>query len=701
MKVHTSRIFVLTAIAASVSMMAKAESSEQVTDPVSVEQNSVNLLQIISVYGEPEETKSATKLNLSVYETPQTVSVISQDQMQDFDLNEVNSVLKYVPGVTVEKTETDRVYYTARGFDIVNFQQDGIGVPFAFGLNRGNDNTAMYEKVEVVKGANGLITGLANPSATINYVLKRPTDDKQASVSAGLGSWNQKRVEADVSGPIAGDKVKGRLVVTKQEGDSYLDRYSKDLSSIYGILSAELTDRSRMSVGVSINNSKNDGVLYGALPLFYSDNTLTNYDRSTSTAPDWAYMDVKKTRTFFEFEHDLSDNWQAKFNYSHNVENTEWELLYLSGNPDPSTESGLKATAAYYEAKAREDILDLYVNGTFSAWGQDNELVAGINLSDIKLTGHSVYASAMRNTPIGGDWMNGTSRPVFDTYNSATDSTNINKKQDSYYISTRLNATDDFSVLLGARAINLDQDGVNYGVRQDTSETETVPYIGATYEVTLGTMLYASYSKVFNPQVWVNSDLQPLGSAKGNSREVGIKQELYDGAAVLALARFEAELNNLGEYASYDTASNTNLYRGIDIKSEGFEAELSGEVFDGLNLSMGYTDLSIKDKDGKDTRTYIPTKQFKLAAAYKVPTFETLRVGGGVNWQNEIYYSGKEVQDDYTLVDLFASYKPTDNLTLALNLNNVGDVKYRESVQNGQSYYGPGRNVMGTVTWKY
>ncbi|PYF84569.1 outer membrane receptor for ferric coprogen and ferric-rhodotorulic acid [Marinomonas alcarazii] len=701
MKRQHQRIFALTVVAAAVSMTARAEGNPQETQTTTSNRSEETVLPMLPVYGEPEETKSATKLDLTVFETPQTVSVVSEDQMNDFDLKEVNSVLKYTPGVTVEKTETDRVYYTARGFDIVNFQQDGVGVPFAFGLNRGADNAAMYEKIEVVKGANGLITGLANPSATVNYVLKRPTDDPQASVSAAAGSWNQRRLEADVSGPLSGDKVKGRLVVTKQQGDSYLDRYEKDLSGIYGILEADFTDRTRASVGLSINDSNNDGVLYGALPLFYSNGSVTNYDRSTSTAPDWAYMDVRKTRTFFELQHDVTDNWQANIHYSHNVEDTEWELLYLAGSPDPETQQGLNGTASYYESKVKEDIVDLYVNGTFEGWGQEHEIVAGVNVSDVSLKGHSVYASSLRNTAVGGDWMKGIARPEFDTYNPSTDSTDIDKKQRSYYVSTRLKASDDLAFLLGARAIKLDQKGVNYSVRQETSETETVPYIGATYEAAVGTMLYASYSKVFNPQVWVDSDFKPLGAAKGVSREVGIKQELNDSGAILTLARFESELNNLGEYASYDSGTNTNIYRGIDIESEGYEVELSGEVSEGLNMSAGYTDLSIKDKDGKDTRTHIPTKQFKLAAAYQLSGIDGLRVGGGLNWQNDIYYNNTKVQGEYMLVDVFASYEPTDHLTLALNLNNITNEKYRESVQNGQSYYGPGRNVMASVTWRY
>ncbi|WP_289283698.1 TonB-dependent receptor plug domain-containing protein, partial [Methylophaga sp. UBA5088] len=113
--------------------LANAEPVEQVS-----ESSEVISLDSLRIYGEPEETKSATKLDLTIFETPQIVSVISQDQIEDFALNEVNDLLKYVPGVTVEQVETGRTYYTARGFDIVNFQYDGIGVPFSYGLTQGH-----------------------------------------------------------------------------------------------------------------------------------------------------------------------------------------------------------------------------------------------------------------------------------------------------------------------------------------------------------------------------------------------------------------------------------------------------------------------------------------------------------------------------------------------------------------------------------
>jgi len=169
------------------------------------------------VYGEQGETDTATKLNLTIFETPQTVTAISRAQIEDFSLNDVNTLLNYTPGITVEEVETDRTYYTARGFDIVNFQYDGVGIPFIGGLNLGQQDTAIYEKVEVIKGASGLITGLANPSATINYIRKRPTEETQASAGFTLSEWEGKRIDLDASGALSG-RARARVVVAYDGG---------------------------------------------------------------------------------------------------------------------------------------------------------------------------------------------------------------------------------------------------------------------------------------------------------------------------------------------------------------------------------------------------------------------------------------------------------------------------------------------------
>ena len=129
------------------------------------------------------KTRSATRLPLKQKETPQSVSIVTRSQIEDFALRDLNTLLGTTTGINVQQTETDRTYYSARGFDITNFQIDGIGLPFAYGLQNGSLDTATYDRVEVLRGANGLLSSTGNPSATINLVRKRPGKSFAASAS--------------------------------------------------------------------------------------------------------------------------------------------------------------------------------------------------------------------------------------------------------------------------------------------------------------------------------------------------------------------------------------------------------------------------------------------------------------------------------------------------------------------------------------
>jgi outer membrane receptor for ferric coprogen and ferric-rhodotorulic acid len=114
------------------------------------------------------------------------MSVVTHAKMEDFNLNTINDVLANTTGVTVEKVETNRTYYTARGFDITNFQMDGIGVPMTYSLQYGDIDMAMFDRVEIVRGANGLSSSTGNPSATVNFIRKRPTDDSRPRPASPL-----------------------------------------------------------------------------------------------------------------------------------------------------------------------------------------------------------------------------------------------------------------------------------------------------------------------------------------------------------------------------------------------------------------------------------------------------------------------------------------------------------------------------------
>jgi len=198
-------------------------------------------------------TRAGTKLQLTPRDVPQSVSVITQQRMQDQQLQTVNDVLNNTTGITSNLIDSERTYYFSRGFTLSNFTFDGIPTSVGDAWNYGDaaSDTAIYDRIEIVRGATGLMTGAGSPAASVNMVRKH-ADSKEftGTLNASYGSWNKQRYVADISTPLnASGSVRGRVVAGYQNQDSWLDRYSKNTKFFYGAVDADITDNTTVSLG--------------------------------------------------------------------------------------------------------------------------------------------------------------------------------------------------------------------------------------------------------------------------------------------------------------------------------------------------------------------------------------------------------------------------------------------------------------------
>ncbi|RYY93979.1 MAG: TonB-dependent siderophore receptor, partial [Comamonadaceae bacterium] len=193
-------------------------------------------------------TSSSTRLNLTPQETPQPISVITRQRMDDQGLVGLNDIMDATPGITVKAFGVggDGPQIWARGASITNFQIDGI--PSATSMSNYLQSSVLYDRVEVVKGATGMMSGLGTPSATINMIRKRPTKEAQASVTAEAGSWSRHGTGADLSRPLNDDgSVRGRLVADYKRQGAWTDNYRQDYGVLYGIVEADLGPRTLLT----------------------------------------------------------------------------------------------------------------------------------------------------------------------------------------------------------------------------------------------------------------------------------------------------------------------------------------------------------------------------------------------------------------------------------------------------------------------
>lgn len=240
----------------------------------------------------PGTIATATRMVLTPRETPQSISVVTRQVMDDFGLNAIDDVMRHTPGITVSTYDTERTNYYSRGFSIVNFQYDGIPTLRDAQYSAGQTLTdmALYDRVEVLKGATGLLTGAGGPGGTINLIRKKPTSEFKSSIELGAGSWDNYRSQIDVSGPLTETgNVRGRAVAAYQDKKSFLDHYSRKTGVYYGILEFDLDPDTLLTLGADYQDSDPKGSSWtGTRTIFDPAGNKLDLPRSFNNGSKWS-----------------------------------------------------------------------------------------------------------------------------------------------------------------------------------------------------------------------------------------------------------------------------------------------------------------------------------------------------------------------------------------------------------------------------
>jgi outer membrane receptor for ferric coprogen and ferric-rhodotorulic acid len=646
-------------------------------------------------------SSSATRLDLSPRQTPQTLVTLTRQQLDDFKFDNANAALD-AAGVNVQRVETDRTYFSVRGLDVSNFQIDGLGLPFSSEEQMGDIDLALYDHIDVLKGANGLASNPGNPSATVNFVRKRPTRDVQAEVGLGYGSWDTRRATADVSGPLNEEKtLRGRAIVMDQDGNSYLDRYSKTKNAFSGIVEADLTASSTLMLGHSEQRNRPNGIMWSALTLYNSDGSPAHYSRSHNTSPGWTYWDTNDKQTFAELTTDWGHGWQSRASLNYREITGDGKMFMAYGTPD----TGLSSYASKFDRDERQVLGDVYLKGPFELFGRSHEAVVGASWAKDSTHWTSSDDASGISLPLG---FNGSfPEPAFANVTSYADFVNYRR---SYYGAGHFSLTDDLKLIAGANWSKLTSRGVETGDDHNFEQSKLSPYYGLVYDFLPNYSAYVSYTKIFNPQFKTDVTGALLDPVEGNSLEGGLKGEWFDKRLNASLSLFRTRQDNYGEFDAY--VNGQNRYKGIDIVAKGYEFTVSGELAPNWEVNAGLTHLfSLRDAEGNAARTYTPQNYLYLGSTYKVAAVKGLKLGGSLTWQSQIKRDqgltatdGEEIvsrQGAYAVANALTSYDIDDHWNVALNVNNLFNRKYLTSLFWDQSYYAASRNAMATVTWKY
>ncbi len=682
--------------------------------------NNIEEVHVTGRYTTGEQLDTATGLGLTLYETPQSVSVVTAERIADQNLNSLTEVVHAAAGVSAKARDSSRYAFSSRGFGINNYQIDGIPVYWESGANAGEtqSQTALYQRVEVVRGATGLLTGAGNPSASINLVRKHADSKELAgTVEVSAGQWDAYGLTADVGSALNGSgSIRGRVVGHYQDSDSFRDLAGDTTSVFYGVIDADLTDQTLLRIGASYQENEPTASTWGGLPVWHADGSRTDWDRSETTGADWTTWSSTVENYYLDFIHEFGDGWQAKLSVNHNVNASDQLLLYLSGTPDRETGLGMGASPRNAETEREQTSLSFHLSGQYSLFGREHDVTFGmVDHSEDNL------ASSLARDPdtiadVGNfnEWDGSYPQPV---WGAAAVDTDLTTEQFGVYGATRLALTEQLKIILGGRVADWEQTGESYGAVRDYGDNDVViPYAGALYEVSGQHTIYTSYAEIFQPQNLQDRHGNFLDPVIGKSYELGLKSLLLNSRLQSTVAAFYIQQDNLGQpdgnFPVPGIENSQAYYAAEGIESKGYELEIVGELMPRWNLSFSYTNFDAEDAEGQAVNTDQPNELLKLYTIYQFAgALADLTVAGGVNWQGSNYTNTSNPvtgaaerveQQAYSLVSLMARYDITSSLSAQLNLDNVLDEEYYSQIGfYNQLEYGNPRNATLSVRYSF
>ncbi|EOL9008227.1 ferric-rhodotorulic acid/ferric-coprogen receptor FhuE [Cronobacter sakazakii] len=669
-------------------------------------------------------TTSGTKMLLVPRDIPQSVSVISQQRMQDQQLTTIEDVLENTTGVTASRIDTSRTNFFARGFYISNFAYEDMPTFLDNRWNFGDTagDTAIYDKIEIVRGAAGLMSGTGNPSAYVNMVRKHADSQTfKGNVSATYGSWDKQRYVMDVQSPLVeSGKVRGRVVAGYQDNDSFVERNHYRKKFIYGVVDADITESTLLSLGYDYQKSEEDSPTWGGFPSLYSDGSRTHFRRGFNTAADWAYSDLDSTKIFANLTQRFDNGWEAKVNAMHAETNFDNRMMYIDGFPDKTT--GRYNAALWQGAwggwnvgERKQDSVDAFVRGGYELAGRQHEMMFGGSYSRQRNNYDNSYPvndnSGLMDVGNIHDYDGNTvANPTWSSF--ALYQRDV-IRQKSIYAATRLSLADPLHLILGARYTEWN---AKYNLERKPDEIrrskadDVTPYAGLIYDIDDTWSAYASYTSIFQPsgQRDVNSEF--LDPTTGKAYEAGLKADWFNTRLTASLAVFRIEQDNVAVNTGViiPGSGGQTAYKSVDgTVSKGVELELNGALTDNWQLTFGASRYVAEAGDGVAVNPDQPRTTMKLFTRYQLPTLPALTVGGGARWQTKTWQDiagpngdTRISQNGYTVVDLFTRYQATKNLAVQANLNNVFDKAYYDYLGT-YGVYGAPRNFSVTASYSF
>ncbi|TDV09454.1 outer membrane receptor for ferric coprogen and ferric-rhodotorulic acid [Paraburkholderia caballeronis] len=656
-------------------------------------------------------TTVGSKFPVSQRELPQSVTVVSQQQIQQQNMQTLNDAMRATPGISIAQDDSERTTFYSRGFPVTSWLLDGV--PTVQNLTSVAPNLAMFDRVEVLRGPDGFLNGFGSEGGAVNLVRKRAPSTFSANAELFGGTYSDFGGMLDVGGPLnQAGTLRGRVVGDVQTQHLMQDSTWRHDKLLYGTLEADLTRDTLLRVGASFSEMDQKAMWTG-LPS-YSNYTLPDFPRSTYLGAPWNDNTYFNTTAFAELDQKLAGGWNARlaFNY---LGSRDYVLNGTVGGPlDPATNDGTASSTKWHQSDDQES-LDAVLSGPVRLLGRTHQLTVGASWRHENLRVVNDYCSA--DNPFCSSPANVFSNLPEPSFDGPVSDETTTSNEYGLYGNARISLADPLTLVVGARVSWWNSNftpnpDANYwgdpGRHNDVSGRVT-PYAGLIYDINNNYSVYASYTSIFQPQSTYDMSGNLLKPLEGEQYEVGVKGEYFGGKLNTALALFQLTEKNRALSDPRFPGEGFSIAAG-KARSKGFEATATGQLTNDWSVFGGYTYTQTEYLDHSTNPTGIgfssiaPKHLFKLWTHYQLPgRLHPFSVGGGAYVSSGISATdgtGTLRQGGFATVDLRFGYQVNRQLSAAVNVTNLFDRRYFASIEGtGSAFYGNPRQVLFTLRY--
>jgi iron complex outermembrane receptor protein len=641
---------------------------------------------------------SAMKADTPLVEIPQSVTVISRDQIDLLNWSSVQQSVRYTAGITGENFGPDERYdwLTLRGFTPVQFV-DGLLAPI--GATPPNTGIDLYgfEAVDILKGPSSVLYGLTPPGGIVNVRSRRPSEELGGEIELEYGNRDYRTAAGDVTGAIT-DWINGRLTGLYRDHDQQIDHADFERTYIAPALSFELGSNTQLTLLYYYQKDKVNGETNGFLPAYgvALPNPLGEVPTSRNLGePDYNKYEREQWGAGYDFSHSFSENLTLSQNLKFFSQESQMLVVYGAGLVDNDF-NGVPddyRTVNRFNFPFDEDVdafaVDTRLEGRFDTGPLAHTLLAGVdyrNYDNQQSFGFAVAPPIDLFNPVYGAPI--TTPPMFPFVDQE-------QKQTGYYLQDQIKL-DRLIVTLSGRQDEVDAD--NFGT--DTDDSEFTYRAGLNYVFENGFAPYVQYATSFQPTYGADFFGNPFEPTTGEQLEGGIKwdgRSLAEGNRLFAtLAAYKIKQDKVLAPDPDPTHPFFQVQTG-EVDADGVELEVVGRFQERLSFNASYTYTNT------DPELVMVAEQ-KISGlvdyTFQDGVLAGFGAGVGVRYLSDRHYSPFD-NESLTLWDAILHYD-TRAWRLSVNASNLGDKTYVAQCRStADCFYGARRQITGSVTYKF